>query len=249
VLLFEGLLAARFFVFVPFTIPSESMLPTLVPRDLIVVDRYTFGVAHELPQRGDVVAFRVPREEVIHVSRVVGMPGDRFAYRDDTVYIDGVAVELSNVEPYIFRGHGGNVHEGHLGDAVFRALDRADGFGAPASELQIPDGQYFMLGDNRDNARDSRYVGTIPRELLVGRRDTRRGELRSPGASRRPAALTTRCADAFRKHSPPLSTKRKSNEAAVRLGASCAPAGSRPRTATRKRACRKLRPNPKLPHL
>jgi len=143
-------LVLRSFVAEPFRIPSNSMMPTLLTGDFILVNKFTYGLRAPVlnnefldlgePERGDVIVFRYPRDPTTpFIKRVVGVPGDRIAYLE----------KLGGDEHYIL------VQEGASGIEVKTQV--------------IPEGHYFVLGDNRDNSRDSRYWGTVPEELLIGK--------------------------------------------------------------------------------
>ena len=170
-------LVLRSFLVEPFQIPSGSMLPTLEVGDFILVNKFTYGlrvpVAHwELvdfgdPARGDIMVFRYPVEpSVNYIKRVVGVPGDRVAYRDKQLYVNGVEV------PSAFVASLGDqdLRRQKLGGHRFRTLyaqRRTD----PDAEGQwtVPEGHYFVMGDNRDNSRDSRYWGMVPDDHVVGK--------------------------------------------------------------------------------
>ena len=139
-------LVIRAFLFQAFYIPSESMEPTLVERDRVIVNKLSYRL-HDV-NRGDLVVFdRPPNEPPTEISelikRVVGLPGETIEGRDGVVYIDGQRL----VEPYI-----------------------ADGpsFGTFAAVV-VPEGHVFVMGDNRNNSRDSRVFGPISEDLIVGR--------------------------------------------------------------------------------
>ena len=137
---------ASFFGFEPFRIPSASMSPTLQPGDLIMTD--TWRLRSEDPDYGDLVVFDVPDGGgVKYVFRVVGRPGDRIEIRDAVLYRNGQSVP----EPYL------------NGD------DFAMSFSRNIDPVELGPSSFFMLGDNRDNARDSRFVGPVDRGLLHGR--------------------------------------------------------------------------------
>jgi len=191
-------LVLRIFLFQPFTIPSASMEPNLLEGDYIIVSKYSYGYSHhsipfsppifsgrifeQAPKRGDIIVFKLPRDShTDYIKRLIGMPGDRVQVRDGIVYI--------NDKPLV------RTREGEV------VLDMGGGFGQPATRYQetnpegrqyvtydfgpmgdvdntgvyvVPQGQYFMMGDNRDNSLDSRYpeevgVGFVPAENLVGR--------------------------------------------------------------------------------
>ncbi len=175
-------LLLRSFVAEPFRIPSGSMMPSLEVGDFILVNKFDYGlrlpVVHTEfvdlgePERGDVVVFRYPKEPTVdYIKRVVGLPGDRVRYADKQLFINGEAVEQESLG--IYPGDGGNRMAGarmfleQLGDVEHRILKRP--VAGPEGEWVVPEGHYFMMGDNRDNSNDSRYWGFVPEENLVGK--------------------------------------------------------------------------------
>lgn len=177
-------LILRSFVLEPFRIPSASMMPTLLIGDFILVNKYAYGLRLPLlgtkivdvdePRRGEVVVFRYPNDpSVDYIKRVVGLPGDRISYFNDRLYINGelIAQQPRGVYAGVGAGlmmSGASIRDEHLGDVDHKILvisSRHSGEG----EFVVPPGQYFVMGDNRDNSNDSRFWGTVPEENLVGR--------------------------------------------------------------------------------
>ena len=174
-------LFALTFILQPFRIPSESMERTLLVGDFLLVNKMIYGPpgewSHLLPyrqvQRGDIVVFHFPIDPTDHVvKRVVGVPGDRIRFVNGAVYRNGQAV----TEPYA-------VYES-AGEDAFRDQFPSGGYTNPGidphwwqqmrgdvqnGELIVPANSYFVLGDNRNHSRDSRYWGFVPRENIVGR--------------------------------------------------------------------------------
>lgn len=163
----------------PFRIPSESMEPTLLAGDFLLVDKQAEGGAAGplLPantiQRRDVVVFHFPLDPATHlVKRVIGMPGDRLHLRDGRVYIDGKLLD----EPYaVYRLAGPDDYRDNFPrtQTVNPAIDSGWWIRlrqlVKKGDLTIPPGQYFVMGDNRNDSDDSRYWGLVPREAIVGR--------------------------------------------------------------------------------
>ncbi|WP_303904964.1 signal peptidase I [Thiohalomonas denitrificans] len=177
-------LVVRSFVVEPFRIPSGSMMPTLEVGDFILVNKFTYGlrlpVLHSEiidfgePERGDIIVFRYPENPRIdYIKRVVGVPGDEVVYRDKVLYINGEQAEQTPLGTYNGNG-GGAVMTGAsermevLPGAEHRILvwpgrqDRDFAF-------SVPENEYFVMGDNRDNSRDSRFWGTVPNRNVVGK--------------------------------------------------------------------------------
>lgn len=181
VLIFVLLL--RSFLVEPFRIPSGSMLPTLEVGDFILVNKFSYGlrlpVLHNKflsvddPERGDIVVFRYPEQPSLnYIKRVVGVPGDRVAYTDKQLYINGEAVEIDFVGPYNGEGRrlaSAGIYEERLPGRDHRILLYPERPGANVAEFTVPEGRYFMMGDNRDDSRDSRVWGLLPEENLVGK--------------------------------------------------------------------------------
>jgi signal peptidase I len=175
-------LAVRSFLFEPFRIPSDSMMPTLLSGDFIFVNKYIYGlrlpvlnakmVSVSAPQRGDIIVFRLPSDTSInYIKRLVGLPGDRIAVRDKLLYINGEKVPVEFDGVYAGHGHtGARIANEHLGDVEHNVLFLPERL-TPDYEGVVPPGHYFFMGDNRDNSRDSRYpeVGFVPEANLVGR--------------------------------------------------------------------------------
>ena len=178
-------LVLRSFIVEPFRIPSASMMPTLLRGDFILVNKYDYGIRLPVlntkvfgsgkPQRGDVVVFRYPEDPAVpFIKRVVGVPGDRLQYRDKRLSINGqeINVELKGVyhsEGVGSRENGSYLLEESLGEVKHEILINPLQVSPLEIDRKIPDGYYFVLGDNRDNSRDSRYWGLVPDENLVGR--------------------------------------------------------------------------------
>lgn len=177
-------LILRSFVAEPFRIPSGSMMPTLLHGDFILVNKFSYGlrlpVLHNkvwengLPQRGDVVVFRYPKNPSLdYIKRVIGLPGDKIEYRNKNIYVNGTAVELEDQGTFVGQGRdssmsGAKIKQEQLFSVTHQLLidDRAY---PQNSEWVVPDGRYFVMGDNRDNSNDSRRWGTVPEQNLVGR--------------------------------------------------------------------------------
>ncbi len=186
----------RFTIVQPFRIPSGSMEPTLEVGDYIVVTKWSYGYGRfsfaplegllpqgrlfgREPEQGDVVVFRPPPEpERDFIKRVVGLPGDRIQIIDGVLHINGVAVQRESLGEVEFEESSGFVdrvpafRETLPNGVSYVTFDRVTG-----SELDntrvfvVPEGHYFMMGDNRDNSADSRVpsvVGFVPYDNLVG---------------------------------------------------------------------------------
>ena len=188
----------RSFLFEPFRIPSGSMQPTLHIGDFILVNKFDYGVRLPVvnlkiipvgsPARGDVVVFKYPMDpKVDYIKRVVGLPGDTVTYVNKVLSVNGVKAEKTLVGDWVDpntlvtltesdENLMGVVHRMAVDDrapaGVRAPYDRGmqfcryfeDGF-----ECKVPEGHYFMMGDNRDNSEDSRYWGVVPDSYLVGR--------------------------------------------------------------------------------
>ncbi|MBK8957486.1 MAG: signal peptidase I [Proteobacteria bacterium] len=182
--IFLVVLLLRSFVVEPFRIPSGSMIPTLLIGDFILVNKFDYGIRLPVlnrkvielgqPKRGDVVVFRYPLDpSTPFIKRIVGLPGDTVRYIDKALYINDQLVE--SVPKGTFVGvrsaasnTGAMMFNEHLGEVEHDIL-LTPGAGSPNGEFKVPAGHYFVLGDNRDNSRDSRYWGYVPDQNLVGR--------------------------------------------------------------------------------
>jgi signal peptidase I len=172
----------RSFIVAPFKIPSSSMVPTLDVGDYIFVLRYPYGLRipftniqlmPSAPKRGDVVVFDYPEDRSKDfIKRVIGLPGDVIDYKNNELYINGKKMPLkADGSRAYFMGDGsvdvsGLFQENLMG--VKHDVLRKD-FSIKDGEWKVPAGEYFMLGDNRNNSRDSRFWGFVPQSYLVGR--------------------------------------------------------------------------------
>lgn len=174
VLLF--VLVIRSFIFEPFRIPSGSMMPTLLEGDFIFVKKYAYGLRLPVtetkvvetgdPKRGDVIVFRLPSDPSInYIKRVIGLPGDEVVYERQRLTINGETVNLKQgahatfEAPVFVEDLGGRMHDILVTNPQFSTRD---------GTYRVPDGHYFVMGDNRDRSRDSRFIGAIPEKFLVG---------------------------------------------------------------------------------
>jgi len=166
-------------------VPSASMRPTILEGDVVFVNRLAYDLklpftdtilAHlGEPQRGDIVTFSSPRDGTRLIKRLVALPGDTVEMRDNHLLINGEAAEYASL------GNESGAHVGQHGIAAARESESVAGsqrtvqwLPGSASRssfgpISIPAGRYLMLGDNRDNSEDSRYIGLVPREKLIAR--------------------------------------------------------------------------------
>jgi signal peptidase I len=188
-------LVIRTLLFQPFNIPSGSMKATLLIGDYLFVSKYSYGYSHysipfspplfsgrifgSTPERGDVVVFRLPRDDSTdYIKRVIGLPGDRIQMKDGLLYINGAPIKRERVEDFIDDENGTSERVRRWRETLpngvsYETLDLQDnGFLDNTQEYLVPAGHYFMMGDNRDNSTDSRVltqVGYVPFENLVGK--------------------------------------------------------------------------------
>ncbi len=166
-------LIIRSFIFEPFRIPSGSMIPTLQVGDFIIVIKYPYGLRFPVlekkfieigePKRGDVAVFRLPSDPKTHyIKRVIGLPGDRIIYRNHRLLINDQSIPLTktdNLSRYseVIDDHKYSIQilypRNVMGDGIYI----------------VPENSYFMMGDNRDNSKDSRFIESIPESYLVGK--------------------------------------------------------------------------------
>lgn len=189
----------RSFGYEPFRIPSGSMVPTLLVGDLILVEKFSYGLRMPVwnfkltegsaPERGDVMVFRYPPQpNVDYIKRIIGLPGDRVSYIDKKLSINGEAVPTSSLPEYFDEDsmrHASQWQES-LGTANYRTLTNPDvppyvlgqmsypyrdacTYVANGVTCVVPEGHYFVMGDNRDNSLDSRSWGFVPDKNIVGK--------------------------------------------------------------------------------
>jgi len=179
-----AVLLLRSFVFEPFQIPTGSMIPTINVGDFIVVNKYAYGLRLPVvgtkilpvgePKRGDVMVFIPPHEPIYYIKRVIGLPGDHIQYRDKVVYVNGEALAQQDlgVIPALGVRHLKETVNGLEHDIYTAATpERFERFydWMPPEGIVVPQGHYFMMGDNRDNSSDSRYWGPVPEKNIVGK--------------------------------------------------------------------------------
>jgi len=177
-------LLLRSFLVEPFRIPSGSMMPTLLIGDFILVNKYTYGIRLPVlntkiiemgePERGDIVVFRFPKDpKVDYIKRVIGLPGDRIAYYNKQLYVNGEAIKQTEIAEYQGVGQGSVMTGARLLSEDLKGVNHdiliRQGQPSVQGEFTVPEGQYFVMGDNRDNSNDSRYWGTVPESHLVGK--------------------------------------------------------------------------------
>lgn len=173
-------LVLRSFLFEPFQIPSESMVPTLEVGDFILVNKFTYGIRLPVvrtkvlnisqPKRGDVMVFFPPHKKQYYIKRVIGLPGDKIVLDNNVLYINGEKQQQSLIEQSADGLLLYEVMTEQLGDKThdMRKLARRPSNNAPQVWV-VPEGHYFMMGDNRDNSSDSRVWGMVPEENIVGK--------------------------------------------------------------------------------
>jgi signal peptidase I len=200
--LFPVILAVFFlrsFLYEPFKIPSGSMIPTLQVGDLILVNKFHYGIRLPVintkltdgtpPQRGDVMVFRYPpKPSLDYIKRVVGLPGDEVAYLNKRLTINGKAITTTGLPEFFDEDSMRYIKQfqEQLGDKSHRMLNEDDRpafvpgvddfpnkdncrYSVEGVVCKVPAGQFFMMGDNRDNSLDSRYWGFVPDKNIVGK--------------------------------------------------------------------------------
>lgn len=171
----------RSFLFEPFQIPSGSMIPTLEVGDFIVVNKFSYGVRLPIigtkiiptgePNRGDVIVFIPPHDDRYFIKRLVGLGGDHIQVIENKVYVNGEPLDHEFVARLGANAYGYfDLINETVGDVTHEIQVKV-----PATRLGInfetvvPEGQYFMMGDNRDNSLDSREWGSVPESNIVGK--------------------------------------------------------------------------------
>ena len=191
----------RSFLYEPFKIPSGSMVPTLLIGDLILVNKFTYGIRLPIinkkiidindPQRGDVMVFKYPKDlSQDYIKRVVGVPGDKITYENKQLTVNGKPVVLTPMDPYLHEdtfAYDKQFMES-LGEKPHRILNKEGMLSTVPTQVDpnfphydacvysadkftciVPEGNYFMMGDNRDDSMDSRYWGFVPNKNIVGK--------------------------------------------------------------------------------
>lgn len=172
-------LVLRSFVFEPFKIPSASMVPTLEINDFILVNKYAYGIRLPVigtkvmdvgePERGDVMVFFPPNDKRYFIKRVIGLPGDQIQLVNNVLFVNGVEMPQTDEQRSVTAWPPLTLAREHFGDSshlIQRFLEPT-----PQSNFRatVPEGHYFMMGDNRDNSSDSRFWGMVPEANVVGK--------------------------------------------------------------------------------
>ncbi len=190
--IFFGVMVFRSFIYEPFQIPSGSMFPTLLVGDFLLVEKFAYSLKDPVArneiintgdvERGDVIVFKFPDDErVDYIKRVVGLPGETIYYRGKQIFINApcpsgqacepeIPVSLESVGRSNIEEHGAalSLFNEKIGNAEHMILRNPRRLEAPGKYV-VPQGHYFVMGDNRDNSLDSRAWGYVPEENIVGK--------------------------------------------------------------------------------
>ncbi len=189
-------LILRSFIFEPFRIPSQSMMPNLWVGDFILVNKFSYGIRLPVlnaeiidsgkPKNGDVAVFRYPVNPSINfIKRVVGIPGDHVVYKNKLLYINDKPMLQKDLGQYAGQGSGEKMTGASLKSENLLGVDHnillelnkpelshmylPDFYKNGTIDMIVPKGQYFVMGDNRDGSHDSRFWGLVPEDHLVGK--------------------------------------------------------------------------------
>ena len=177
-------LVLRSFLIEPFQIPTGSMIPTLEVGDFILVNKYAYGLRLPIigtklmdvtdPKRGEVMVFIPPHENKYYIKRVIGLPGDTVRYEESNLYINGELVEREFLESRLIETERGGISAELYNETIgeiehITQLIPAFNRERNRTSWVIPNGFYFMMGDNRDNSSDSRVWGTVSEKDIVGK--------------------------------------------------------------------------------
>lgn len=192
--LFYAVLAAlviRSFLYEPFSIPSGSMYPNLKVGDYLFVSKFSYGFSkHSLPfsvpiiperifskepKRGEIVVFKTPEDnKTDYIKRVIGLPGDTLEMKNNLIFINDTKIKIKTINTEQYKSFNvkknSEILPNNLSYEVYEFEKTFDGLNTNNfSKIKIPKDNFFVLGDNRDNSQDSRFIGLIPRENLIGR--------------------------------------------------------------------------------
>ena len=175
----------RSFLYEPFRIPSGSLEPTLQIGDFVLVNKFDYGVrlpvlhqkiaSYEPLKRGDIFVFRFPPDPSVNfIKRVIGLPGDHIQYIDKTLYINGKKIPQTHVEDTRRIDEAGTdlkveVKEEDLFGVKHKIYQNSEQRSEDFTDITVPEGMYFAMGDNRDDSQDSRYWGFVPDANIVGK--------------------------------------------------------------------------------
>ena len=188
----------RSFLAEPFRIPSSSMVPTLLPGDFILTNKFAYGIRLPIvnirlidigePEHGDIVVFQYPEDtSVNYIKRLIGKPGDTVSYQNKILMVNGQQLPKQYVDEYLNAEHFSysERYQETLGNVRYHILNdknrddiiephlfanrNACEFNGSGFSCKVPEGHYFMMGDNRDNSADSRIWGFVEDRLLVGK--------------------------------------------------------------------------------
>ena len=147
----------RYFFLAPIVVDGESMLPTLNDKDRMIVNKFGYVVGE--PERFDIIVFHAP-EEKDYIKRIIGLPGDTIEYKNDILYVNGEAVD----EPYLDE-YKEEYKEQNLDGTLTESFTLTDKLG----QETVPEGHLFVMGDNRRESKDSRHIGFVSMDDVIGK--------------------------------------------------------------------------------
>ncbi len=143
----------RYFLFAPIVVDGESMMPTLEHSDRMIVNKFSYVISE--PERFDIIVFHAPGGKD-YIKRIIGLPGDKIEYRSDMLYVNDEPVD----EPYL-----DGIKRQYQGETLTNDFRLSD----LSNETVVPEGELFVLGDNRRHSKDSRDIGSIPMNEVIGK--------------------------------------------------------------------------------